>query len=90
MCCDVGLVKRIGILPDDILLEIFHFYVDVKRQLYEGKARVEAWQALVHVCRRWRNLVFRSPRRLNLRLIVHPKHPHWTSGQPFLSSFLAR
>ena len=76
MCCDVvGQVKRIGILPDDILLEIFHFYVDVKRQLYEGKARVEEWQLLVHVCRQWRSIVFRSPRRLNLRLYCTPKTP---------------
>src|SRR5712671_4506815 len=26
------------------------------------------WHALVHVCRRWRYLVFASPHRLNLRL----------------------
>ena len=26
------------------------------------------WQSLVHVCRRWRRVVFRSPRRLHLRL----------------------
>ena len=32
------------------------------------KKDVEAWQSLVHVCRRWRNIVFGSPRRLNLRL----------------------
>ena len=30
---------------------------------------------LVHVCRRWRSLVFRSPRRLNLRLYCTPKTP---------------
>ena len=28
----------------------------------------EWWQSLVHVCRRWRSLVFGSPRRLHLRL----------------------
>ena len=32
------------------------------------KRAVEAWQALVHVCRRWRSVVFGSPRRLNLQL----------------------
>ena len=26
------------------------------------------WYALVHVCRKWRNVVFGSPRRLNLQL----------------------
>ena len=41
----------------------------------EGKARVEEWQSLVHVCRRWRSLVFRSPRRLNLQLYCTPETP---------------
>jgi len=33
-----------------------------------AKRRADAWQSLVHVCRRWRSLVFGSPRRLNLQL----------------------
>ena len=36
---------------------------------------IEAWQSLVHVCRRWRNLALGSPRRLNLRLFCTPKTP---------------
>jgi hypothetical protein len=38
---------------------------------------VEARQSPVHVCRRWRSLVFRSPcpSRLNLRLFCTPKTP---------------
>ena len=32
------------------------------------KWTLESWQSLVHVCRRWRGLVFRSPRRLNLQI----------------------
>ena len=48
-------------LPDDVLLEMFHFYVDIFRS-------VEAWQRLVHVCRRWRSVIFGSPRRLKLQL----------------------
>ena len=52
----------IDILPSDILLDVFDFYVK------EEYLR-EAWHALVHVCQRWRNLVFVSPRRLNLRLV---------------------
>ena len=59
----------INILPDDVLLEIFDFYVDPT----EKYINIEAWRTLVHVCRRWRNLVFESPLRLNLRLICHPK-----------------
>jgi hypothetical protein len=31
-------------------------------------SEVEAWHTLVHVCRRWRTLVFASPRRLNLKI----------------------
>jgi len=66
-------MKRIDVLPDDVLLEIFDFYVD--GQSYGGKSGIEAWQSLVHVCRRWRNLVFRSPRRLNLQLYCSPETP---------------
>ena len=63
---------RIDVLPDDVLLETFDFCVD---PLSERKKDIEAWQSLVHVCRRWRSLVFGSPRRLNLRLSCTPKTP---------------
>ena len=33
------------------------------------------WQRLVHVCRRWRSVVFGSPLRLNLRLVCAPTTP---------------
>ena len=59
-------------LPDDVLLEIFHFHVD-KTSGNEEKMKV--WQSLVHVCRRWRSVVFGSPRRLNLQLICSSKTP---------------
>jgi hypothetical protein len=39
------------------------------------KRSTEAWQLLVHVCCRWRRLVFGSPRRLNLRLFCNPQAP---------------
>jgi hypothetical protein len=39
------------------------------------KRSTETWQLLVHVCRRWRRLVFASPRRLNLRLFCNPEVP---------------
>src|SRR5713226_2340495 len=65
---------RIDVLPDDILLEIFDFYV--KESLQRGtKTEVEKWHSLVHVCRRWRRIVFRSPRRLNLQLVCTPNTP---------------
>jgi hypothetical protein len=36
---------------------------------------VETWQLLVHVCRRWRSVIFGSPRRLNLQLVCGDKAP---------------
>jgi hypothetical protein len=61
-------VIPIDVLPDDVLLEIFDFYANV----HEFKTRTDGWQSLVHVCRRWRSLVFESPRRLNLQLYCTP------------------
>ena len=52
-------------LHDDVLLEIFESYVDACRI-------IEKWITLAHVCRRWRILVFQSPRRLNLQLVCTP------------------
>ncbi len=36
---------------------------------------IEAWHTLVHVCRKWRDVVFRSPHRLNLRLSCQGRTP---------------
>ena len=65
---DVGQVISIDMLPDDVLLEVFDFYVDNPRG-EQFKQEIEEWQRLVHVCRRWRSVVFGSSRRLNLRLV---------------------
>jgi hypothetical protein len=60
-------VISVDTLPDDILLAIFDCHVnDYTQHLTEGE---KAWQSLVHVCRRWRSIVFVSPRHLNLRLV---------------------
>ena len=64
----------IGSIPDDPLLEIFSFYAEESYRLYDpvmfGTIKeLEAWHPLVHICRRWRNLVFSSPHRLNLQLV---------------------
>jgi F-box-like len=61
----------IDILPEDVLLEIFDIYVDPTRKYYG----LEAWCTLVHVCRKWRNIVLESPLRLNLRIRCHPATP---------------
>ena len=59
----------IVVLPDVALLEIFHFYVDDARNVVNAyQEKIEAWHTLVHVCRKWRSVVFGSPLRLNLRL----------------------
>ena len=55
----------IDALPDDVLLPIFDFYLHEDLGPNES---TRAWQSLVHVCRRWRSVVFGSPRRLELRL----------------------
>ena len=63
-------------LPDDVLLEIFGFYVDEDMgedfESFEIRG-IEEWMTLAQVCRRWRNVVLRSPLRLNLRLLCTPK-----------------
>jgi hypothetical protein len=55
-------------LPDDALLEIFDSF------LHQNEC-IDAWHPLVHVCQKWRNVVFGSPRRLNL-------HLHCTARKP--------
>ena len=65
---------QIDLLPDDILLEIFDFYVYVSPD-YDVKAEIEGWQQLAHVCPRWRSIVFGSPRRLDLKLCCTPETP---------------
>jgi hypothetical protein len=69
--CTVARVT-IDMLPDVALLEIFDVYIYEGVNGYKG---IEVWQILVHVCRKWRNVVFGSPRRLNLRLYCSASTP---------------
>ena len=62
--CDIGQVT-IDILPDDVLLIIFDYYVAEA----DEDDKYEEWQKLVHVCQNWRYVVFGSPLRLNLRIL---------------------
>ena len=73
-CRHISQARPIDVLPDDVLLAVFDFCVPSVRY-QDTKGEVEAWQSLVHVCRQWRNLVFGSPRRLNLRLYCTSKTP---------------
>ena len=71
--CDAARVK-IDVLPDVALLEIFDFYVGKKgHDLNVDKCAMHVWCTLAHVCRKWRDLVFASPRRLRLQLW----YKHW-------------
>jgi hypothetical protein len=74
---DVGRVT-IEVLPDVALLEIFDCHLNQTNQVREEdhvSFGVEAWHTLVHVCRKWRSVVFGSPCRLNLRLYCTEKTP---------------
>ena len=85
---------RIDVLPDDVLHRIFDFYVYRRTPWHGHKGEIEAcqWQSLVHVCRRWRSLVFQSPRRLDLQLVCTHQTPAkdrldiWP-GLPLIVSF---
>jgi hypothetical protein len=56
----------IDMLPDVALLEIFDIYT------LEDE---EEWHTLVHVCRKWRSIVFGSPLRLDLQLLCTARTP---------------
>ena len=69
-------------LPEDVLLEMFDFYVDenMGEDMDEDfepseKQIIEEWITLAHVCRRWRSVLFQSTHRLNLRLLCTPETP---------------
>ena len=74
----------INILPDDVFLHIFfidgyYHYEDpaVDFNVDFGEYRVGRlswrWHRLVHVCSRWRSIVFASPNYLDLRLVCGPR-----------------
>ena len=70
---DVAARVTIDMLPDVALLEIFDFFLGEGRNVdgYE----TEAWFTLVHVCQKWRDVVFGSPRRLDLQLYCTASSP---------------
>ncbi|KAH9077555.1 hypothetical protein EDB83DRAFT_2548618, partial [Lactarius deliciosus] len=61
-----------GELPDNVLLNIFRYYLDVSPR---------HWPRLVHICRRWRRIVFASQQTLHLRIFC-------TYGTPVLKTLL--
>jgi hypothetical protein len=66
----------IGILSDNVLLEVFDRCRNSDDQSDQYPFFVWKWHLLVHVCRRWRQIIFSSPRRLDLQLLC-------TDGTPF-------
>ncbi|KAH9175944.1 hypothetical protein EDB89DRAFT_2227114 [Lactarius sanguifluus] len=56
----------IGKLSDEVLLNIFRYYMDASPQL---------WPRLVRICRKWRQIVFASQQALRLRLFCTPGTP---------------
>jgi hypothetical protein len=60
-------------LPDEILLEVFdcHRLLTLECDFFG----LWEWHRLAHVCRRWRSIVFASPRRLDLRLVYTYEKP---------------
>ncbi|KAH8996850.1 hypothetical protein EDB92DRAFT_1535458 [Lactarius akahatsu] len=60
----------IGKLSDEVLLNIFRYYLDASPRF---------WPRLVHICRKWRHIVFASQRVLHLRLFC-------THGTPILKT----
>src|SRR5882757_1779519 len=62
----------ISVLPDDVLIEIFDFSLDLPRDFFD---RMNTWKRLAHVCQRWRRLVFQSPHRLDLEFLYTGRIP---------------
>jgi hypothetical protein len=60
----------IGELSDNVLLKIYYCYLDASPQ---------RWPILVHICRRWRRIIFASQQALHLRLFC-------TYGTPVLKN----
>ena len=56
-------------LPDNVLLEIFKFYLgkDDADEI-DSSHDYDRWQMLVHVCCRWWCIIFASPHHLDLKL----------------------
>jgi hypothetical protein len=65
-------------LPDNVLLEIFDF---CRKESRDPALNIRmgfstwGWKTLIQVCRRWRCVIFGSPRRLDLRVVCTDTTP---------------
>ncbi len=57
----------INVLPDNVLLEAFIFCL--RKPCESPFSCMFVWHRLAHVCQRWRQIIFASPRRLDLQLL---------------------
>jgi hypothetical protein len=57
-------MMMVDFMPDDMWLEIFDF-----DRLSEPEDRPWEWARLVHICQKWRRLIFASPLHLKLRIL---------------------
>jgi hypothetical protein len=64
--CSFYTQGAIGKLSDEVLREIFRYLLEVSPRF---------WPILVHICRRWRRIVFTSHRALHLRLFCTHRTP---------------
>ena len=65
-------ITTIYMLPDNVLLDIsdhYRFFHD------PSLAVVWQWHLLAQVCRRWRQIIYGSPRRLDVRILCVNKTP---------------
>ena len=58
LTCSLSQQATIDKLSKEVLLEIFRYYLD---------AYPRFWPRLVHICHKWRCIIFASPRALHLR-----------------------
>lgn len=71
--------STINHLPDELLVEIFDFYRQDKLDNvsnYQWWSIKLEWFKLIHVCKRWRTVLFASSSRLDLRLVLPQKGGH--------------
>ena len=65
-----GHATTVDVLPDNILLEISGFILRLSGyHCFGSNYPLWKWHRLVHVCRRWRQIIFSSPLRLDLQLL---------------------
>jgi hypothetical protein len=67
----------VNIFPDNIFREIFAFCLsNVSEDYWYPSSHAREWQSLVQVCQRWQQIIYGSPRYLDL-------HIHCSNRTPF-------